>query len=341
MSIKTQKNLFFSLFIFYIFLFFFRLTELGLEYDEALFTNAALNCRDPQMFLHYFKQIKGICLPIMVMPYLGATQAYINRVVFFLFGQSIFVLRSINFYMIVASMGLITLAIKKIWSSKIAILTVLLLAFDAQLLLVSRYDRSLSTPFLLKSVALYLFASWWRKPRWQTLFLFGLTVGFSLYSKFDFLFLVVSCLGGGFLAILKAQGLRGSITSVKNNLKNIIISLINLMSGFIIGTLPLILYFAHDYQNLIKIAQAMSDTGDTVIMKLFRITTQFSNALLFNTVFRSESFLGIISFALSAIICMFVLLAAIRAIRKSKSNYLLFGVVNKVYPFVYTQNRLV
>ena len=158
--IKILKNNFGLIIIFAIFslLFFYKLTQIGPEYDESLFVNAALGCPNKEMFIHLFIPLKNGCLPVMVMPYLGATQAYITRLVFSLFGVSVFSLRFTNYLVLSVSVFLIYQGILRIIGKKAAILSILFLLLDPQLFLASRYDRSLMAPFLLKSIIIFIFS---------------------------------------------------------------------------------------------------------------------------------------------------------------------------------------
>ena len=157
MSFTDKKTLLIIsiLLISYTLLFFFKLTEVGPDYDELAFINAAFGCPNPSMFLHLSYPFGNGCLPVMVMPYLGAVHAYVIRAVFQFFEPTLLTLRATNYFLILTSFILILVGLKKILSRNALLIILFLLAFDPQMLLVTRYERTVVIPFLLKSLFVF------------------------------------------------------------------------------------------------------------------------------------------------------------------------------------------
>lgn len=273
-------------------LYFYKVGAVGPDYDEALFVNAALNCPNYNMFLHSFILIKNGCLPIMVMTYLGAIQAYILRLFFDVHGVSLITLRYAHFAEILLSLVLVYTGIKKIFNKNVATLTVFLLGFDPQLLLTSRYDRSFSIPFLIKSAIIANLAVFIEKPSKKLSLLLGFLLGLLMYSKTDNIFLLFS-FGFSYAYIIFT-----STFVEKRRLLNALLKLRGYFAyifiGLTIGLFPYIYYIFKNYTGVLTVVSQITSFQNSIIQKLFYILTQFSANQITGIVFNQDFNLNLV-----------------------------------------------
>ena len=284
--IKILKNNFGLIIIFAIFslLFFYKLTQIGPEYDESLFVNAALGCPNKEMFLHLFIPLKNGCLPVMVMPYLGATQAYITRLVFSLFGVSVFSLRFTNYLVLSVSVFLIYQGILRIIGKKAAILSILFLLLDPQLFLASRYDRSLMAPFLLKSIIIFIFSIKSIKFQKYKSLAIGILAGLLFYTKTDIIF-IYSCMAlvAIYMVITGYNGFK--IDQVNKIIKSKLSVILIFIFSFLLGLLPYIYYIFVSWKDIVTTGIFLSNTPNPTILKTLALFTQFSGQQVFQIIF--------------------------------------------------------
>jgi len=128
------------------------LSRPGCHYDELLFGNAALGVVDPYSFL--YRAIAGV--PVLLMPYVGALKAYLYYPIFKIFSVNLYSIRvpAILFGCLVLTL---TYAYtRRLFGSRAAQITTLLLALDPTFVFTGRVDWGLSLlAILLKSIALF------------------------------------------------------------------------------------------------------------------------------------------------------------------------------------------
>jgi len=152
----------------------------GVHYDEALFVMAIFSPASAD----YNITIGGTKVPIMLMSYLGTLKAGIMAPVFELIGYNHRSLRLPPLAFGAISVVLYFLALRRIISNRIAILSALLFATDAAYLLTCVYDwgpvalQHLFFALILYSAVRY---SENRSPLW--LILCGLSAGLALWDK--------------------------------------------------------------------------------------------------------------------------------------------------------------
>jgi hypothetical protein len=158
----------------------------GLSYDETLFVNAA-TLRLPNWFMPH--QVLGI--PLWVYPYIGALKSWLYAPIFSLFGTAAATVRVPMVILVSGSLVLLYLALRDLLNRSVALLTVVLLAFDQSLLWYTRDDIGPSAiEFALKCAGLYCIARLFerRSPRWVVLLL--VVLGAGVFNKANFIWVV-------------------------------------------------------------------------------------------------------------------------------------------------------
>jgi|GEM_PF-3253785 len=289
MKKKSVLTFLLLLLSFFAFFYFYKLTEIGPEYDESLFVNAALGCPNPKMFLHLSYPLGTSCLPVMVMPYQGATQAYFLRLGFGLFGTSLFTMRFVNFLLTLLSFLLIFSGVKKTLGTKTALITILLLVMNPQFLLNARYDRTYIAPLVVRSTA--IFVAFYSSPKFNKIkyLLLGFLIGFSIFTKLDGIFLVISLIAAGLVMTMLHKKWSSKLIKKGDNIKKIGIQFI---AGGIVGVSPLAIYAKTSWQNILAAIRVTSVEGivaDGLIQrKVLRLLSQFSSNQLSNMIFRQD-----------------------------------------------------
>jgi 4-amino-4-deoxy-L-arabinose transferase-like glycosyltransferase len=280
-----QRILVFFVFIALLIILFYGLFSVGLEYDELLSSNAALGCPNDKMFLWFAKYPKGICIPLMVMQYIGATVAIIPAIGIKLFGPSIYTFRGLNMFVVFVSTVFLFWFLKKRFNVKVALLTVFFLAFDAQFIFTQRFDRPTVLPYLLRVIFLYYLLT--PKARFR-IFLIGFLTGLMIYTKLDAGFFVLS--------VFLAKGL-GFLIPLKNKMKYIkkkviygIRSFVILCFGFLVGSFPL-LWFLQWFSNYVfASAKEFSSyhANELITTKLTLFLTQLIPSDLYEHIFNQQ-----------------------------------------------------
>jgi len=164
-----------------------RLSRPGCQYDELLFGNAALGVVDPHSFLH--RAVAGV--PVFLMPYIGALKAYLYYPIFKIFSVNIY---SIRVPAILFGCFILTLTYaytRRLFGSRAARMTTLLLALDPTFMFTNRVDWGLSSlAMLLKSTALFFLVKGIQTSQVRPLVgaLFFTTLG--IFHRLDFIWFV-------------------------------------------------------------------------------------------------------------------------------------------------------
>lgn len=313
----TLIFLLFAIFAAYTFLFFNHLTTIGPEYDEALYVNAALGCPNKEMFLHLYFPIGNSCLPVMVMPYLGATHAYILKFFFWIFGADLFALRFTNYILMLASLILVFLGTRRSFGKHIALIVLVLLVFDPQLFLSSRLDRTIATPFFLKSLLVFLLLYPFKKFVNLKYSLLGFLVGLMIFTKSDVLFVILSLLLASiFLLIVDRKNM---LSLLKKKLHTSRLAVFAM--SFLFGISPYLLYLHRSLSQIINTGEFLATAGDLPIVaktikKLFYILTQFSGQQMFEVVFRQNP-IHTITWLFSGLLLLSIIVAIYKSWKKS------------------------
>jgi 4-amino-4-deoxy-L-arabinose transferase-like glycosyltransferase len=233
------------------------LNKPGIQYDEVLFVNAALGGIDNSFIA---KKIGN--LPIMLMPYIGALKAYIYFPIFKIFPVSAYTVR-----IPVIILGALTLFftykyISMIFNNRIALMTILLLVFDASFLFQNRLDLGfVSISLFFKSIALFLLIEGIESGH-KKYFVFSLLCfGLGLFNKLDFIWFINALCLSAFIIFFREY------TSVlRKNIKALTIVIISFFAFFIF------------YIYVLKMSYALFDEGPLFSFGLMeRFKYQFIN----------------------------------------------------------------
>jgi 4-amino-4-deoxy-L-arabinose transferase-like glycosyltransferase len=215
----------------YLFFGLYMLDMPGLQYDEALFTNAAFGNVDGS-YVAWELPLFGKQTPIMLMSYIGALKAYIYAPIFALFGAN-----PIAFRLPVVLFGLITLlltflVVRRMLGLAAAIISTLLLAADPNFIYANKLDWGpVSLMFLLQMASLYCLYRWLTDDRLRFLVLGGFLLGLGLYNKVVFIWFLAALLLSLFLFYRKR--LKEKITPSTAG---------SFIMALLLGCLPLIVY---------------------------------------------------------------------------------------------------
>jgi 4-amino-4-deoxy-L-arabinose transferase-like glycosyltransferase len=160
------------------------LSRPGLQYDETLFTNAALGAHFPDQSFVYSRFL-GV--PTMLMPYIGALKAWLYAPVFGVLGVSP---ASIRVPTVIATAATVCLAFalaRRLFGAWIAALVALLMATDPAYAAMARLDYGpVAIAGLLRVGALLAYFGWLRtgSPRYSWSLAAVLILG--VFNKLDF-----------------------------------------------------------------------------------------------------------------------------------------------------------
>ncbi|MBV9839738.1 MAG: glycosyltransferase family 39 protein [Solirubrobacterales bacterium] len=158
----------------------------GLNADETMFVNAA-TLRIPGWWIGH--QVLGI--PLNIWAYVGALKSWLYAPIFSLFGTSAATVRIPMVLVASGSLLLLYSAVRDLVNRPVALLAVVLLAFDQSVFWYTRNDVGPSAlEFALKCAALYCLARFCadRRERWVVLALVALGAG--VFNKLNFIWFV-------------------------------------------------------------------------------------------------------------------------------------------------------
>jgi 4-amino-4-deoxy-L-arabinose transferase-like glycosyltransferase len=215
----------------YLFFSLYMLDLPGIQYDEALFTNAALGNVD-NSYIAWDVPIFGIKYPMMLMGYIGALKSYLYAPVFALFGMNPF-----TFRLPVVLFGLMTLlltflVVRRMFGPATAVISALLLAADPNFIYANKLDWGpVSLMLLLQMASLYCIVRWLAEGRLRFLILGGLFLGLGLFNKVIFVWFLLAL----FVSLLIFYRVK-----IKERINRR--AMISFAAALLLGCLPLIAY---------------------------------------------------------------------------------------------------
>jgi 4-amino-4-deoxy-L-arabinose transferase-like glycosyltransferase len=181
----------------------------GIYYDEVLQAVPAIaalkggvNSSFPQVEGSVI-QVAGHRFPLLILPYLGSTQAGVLTAAFALAGDSIEVMRTTFILLGALPLAFIFLFMRRLFDTRTAAIGALLLAVDPTYVFSTRSDNGPTVIMMIcKMAALWLFLTWWqlRKPVYLLAGMFICGVG--VYDKMNFVWF----LGGVGVALVATHG---------------------------------------------------------------------------------------------------------------------------------------
>lgn len=242
------------------------------EYDELLTINTALNCPS-NVFIENVYWINGQCIPLMLSSYIGSFLALPYKLLFLVFPSSVVLFRSFNIILLSFSLILLYKSFKNLFNKRIAFTATILLGFDFQLLFNIRFEKPATFPFLIKAISIYLLSIYLEKRSKNLLFLIGLLVGLSIWTKFDAVFFYLSILVG--FSIVNYKKILININKIKKYWKELLI----FFSGITIGILPFLLYLKNNLVRFIFVGKEVGSSNllESIPVKIELILYQFSS----------------------------------------------------------------
>jgi hypothetical protein len=243
--------------------FIWQINAFGLEYDEALYANASLGCRQLEIFNTWFIRVGPYdCLPLMVSSYLGGWPAWLYRLVAVFLPTTVWSYRLVGAAWYVLLLGL-TFALSLRWRDrKLAILTTLLMAADVPLWLDLRFKSILGPTLVLRLLGLWLMSQ--KQLTWKTTVLAGLAGGLSLWAKLDSGFVLLAMIVSAIMIWIGSPALRHQIRLVR--------ILPQFSIGLMAGMLPLLIFLLRFHQPVLSswlaVAQSQSITWGTKLTNL-------------------------------------------------------------------------
>ena len=162
----------------------------GLQYDEALFVNAALGGPYEN---GTFISARFLGVPTMLMPYIGALKAWLYVPVFGLFGVSVATIRLPMIAIVLATTVLAFVLARRLFGPWPASLLAVIMATDPVYLTMAKADWGpVAVSGLLRLSALLAYVSWLRTGSARRLWLLSGLLVLGVWNKLDFLSFVVA-----------------------------------------------------------------------------------------------------------------------------------------------------
>ncbi len=173
----------------------YHLTYFGLEYDEALFINAALGDLDGVTFVYY----KLFGITILTYSYIGALKSWIFALIFKFFGVSLWSIRLPMLILATVNLGIAYRVVRQQVNLSFALLFLLVLSVDLTFLTLQRFDKGPSAiETCIKLLILWVAVNpklMWERKAWWVMFLMFLGV----FNKLNFIWFANAVFGVFFL----------------------------------------------------------------------------------------------------------------------------------------------
>jgi 4-amino-4-deoxy-L-arabinose transferase-like glycosyltransferase len=155
----------------------------GMEYDEALFVNAALGGHYPN-----FVTSRVLGVPTMVMPYSGALKSWLYAPIFRLVGVSVTSIRLPAIAMLVVTILIAFACARRLLGRWPAALLALLMATDPAFMTMAKADWGpVALSALLRIAALAAYVTWARTASARWLWVAAAAVVLGIFNKLDYL----------------------------------------------------------------------------------------------------------------------------------------------------------
>lgn len=235
----------------------------GLHYDEAREAGVPamqLLIEQPvETFRGSGIRIAGRVFPLMVTDYIGALNIYLLLPFFVLLDNNVFALRLMPIVFAALTLFLTYLLAQRLFSTRGAVITCLLLAVNPSFIFWSRqgvFVTSITATIAMASLLCWL--CWYRERRARYLYWGAFLFGLGLYAKLLFLWVIVA-LGATFF-VLKTSSLRKGfrLWAISGRLTDgrLVIALF----CFLLGIFPLIIYNAQTRGTFLTLTGNLTST---------------------------------------------------------------------------------
>jgi hypothetical protein len=166
-----------------------RLDHPGLDYDELLFVNGALNRGVSELFIVW----KWHGVPILLMDYIGALKAWIFHPIFAIWDVTPWSVRIPSLLIGIAGEILLILALRSLFDWRTALYAAPLLLFDPDVLMHSRLDWGPNAlGYLFRGGLILSMALWIRKCQIRYLWMALVMILLGCFDKLNFLWVAMS-----------------------------------------------------------------------------------------------------------------------------------------------------
>jgi len=217
----------------------------GLQYDEALFLRDAvqlLRTRSVPTFVHEpgsWLPIGNRSIPLMDLPYAGATKGYATLIPFALFGTGAAVCRAVAILLTALGIGGIAWALCREISPGVGAAVGAILAVHPAILDQTLYDNSLVALWMATLGIAAAAMSWFmRTPSEPAALAFGAALGFAVWGRLNFLWLIGA-------AVISAAIFAPLLRSLVERATSLAV-------GFAVGSAPLLMYEAATRMGTLK-----------------------------------------------------------------------------------------
>jgi hypothetical protein len=212
-------------------------TKIGFYYDEYLHAVSSQRILAGEAYksdtpIAIKKDIYGRPVPLMILYYVGPLKTYFLTIPFAFFGSSILVLRSTTILLAALNLLLVFVFVKKNFTAKIALITILFLIFDTSYILSSVVDWGpIATQQLLKNLLLLLTFSLQDKftQHKSKLFYVGIILSIIIWDKLNAIWIVIPTILFLIYQFYKERPIKLSLIGI-------------ISTGLLIGSIPLLIF---------------------------------------------------------------------------------------------------
>ena len=260
---------------------FFSLVHLslpGLQYDEVLFTNAALGDVDGT-FIEWKIQVFNKTIPLMLMRYIGALKALIYAPIFRFIGMSAATVRLPTVLLGLVSLTLTYVLVRRMLGAKTALATLVFLAADPSFIFSGKLDWGpVALMLALKASSLYLMWRWLEEGKRGCLLAGSFLLGLGVYDKIVFAWTVI-----GVLIALRCCFWSKFKTRI--GWREIVLSMV----AFAIGCSPLIAFnLTHGMQTFHGHGITIGRWGESLIYRYNLFYSTFDGGAVYDVVNRMD-----------------------------------------------------
>jgi hypothetical protein len=192
----------------------------GLHTDEALEVLPAMQLvrgQEVECFKDVCVNVFGLRLPVMIYEYIATVNTYMAIPFFALFGISVPVLRTMSISQSVVAMVFLYMLARELYSRRVAVMAVLLLAVSPSFVFWSRqgvFVTSVTIPISL--IGAWTWLRWWRSGKRGYLYFGAFLFGLGISAKFLFGWLLAG-IGGAFVLLIFNVRTMSTINYIRAN----------------------------------------------------------------------------------------------------------------------------
>lgn len=207
----------------------------GLQYDEAIFYLASVgHTPEPAKSLGAF--------PLMVMPYAGALKDAVLMPFVAYLPPGVAYLRAVSVALTLAGLWGMLWGLQRVWSARLALISMSLLALHPSFVLMTLYDCSVAPWMACFGLLCAALGLCFQRQTWWSFALLGLTSGLLVWTRTNALWLLLA----------------GVLAALLTNRKWIVLLARNTVAfgtGFLLGCAPLLVYLSKSWDQFVQAAK--------------------------------------------------------------------------------------